>query len=532
LKKQYVIWILILSCSGTQLFGQLSPGDLSEAHKHLEGVGLCTECHLLGDKVTDQRCLDCHVEIQSLIDADRGYHVSVDVEGKKCVDCHSEHHGRSFDLFRLDEDKFDHNLTGYELVGEHWVIDCRECHKADNIANLDIKKLDETYLGLEEDCLSCHNDYHQETLGDDCIKCHNFKKWAPAELFDHADAEFKLRGAHKEVDCLECHAKEIRNDQEFQVFTGLEFGDCIDCHESPHNESFSTNCTDCHNEWAWSDLNSGIKFNHDITNYPLTGLHIGVDCRECHTSGKNTDKIEFAECRDCHQDYHNKQFTSRDSNADCNDCHSLDMPFTSTLFGLEEHQESDYKLEGAHVATPCFACHVSDEERWEFRDIGQTCVDCHENIHREVISEKFYPEEECIICHLVDSWRIVDFDHTTTNWDLEGAHNSLECRECHIIDVNGADVVQEFYGLSSTCVDCHEDEHGGQFGLKPDCKECHGAEKGWEALYFDHNETNFPLEGKHIDVDCSQCHKSLPFDGGEERVEYKIEKFECIDCHS
>ena len=531
MSRLHIISFFILSCFSTQLFSQLSPGDLSEAHQHLEGVGFCTECHLLGDKVTNQRCLDCHLEIQSLIDADRGYHVSAEVEGKNCFECHSEHHGRSFDLFRLDENKFNHDITGYELQGEHWVIDCRECHKPENIANLEIQKLEGTYLGLEEDCLSCHTDYHQETLENDCVKCHNFNQWDPAELFNHEEAEYILIGAHKEVACLECHEKEIRNEQEFQVFVGLEFGDCIDCHSNPHHESFSINCTECHNEWTWIDLNIGVEFNHDMTNYPLTGLHVGVDCRECHTTGNNTDKIDFVECRNCHQDYHNEQFTSRQKDADCKDCHSIDMSFATTLFGLDDHQESDYKLEGAHVATACFACHVSEEDRWEFRDIGQNCVDCHNNIHQDVISEKFFPGENCASCHLVDNWRVIEFDHTTTNWNLEGAHVSVSCRECHFSDVNGEEDVQEFFELSATCISCHEDEHGGQFGLESDCTSCHGTEKGWEITNFNHNNTNFPLDGEHNVVDCSQCHKTRTFEGGVERVEYIIEKFECIDCH-
>ena len=532
MSRLHIISFFILSCFATQIFSQLSPGDLSEAHKHLEGVGFCTECHLLGDKVSNQRCLDCHLEIRSLIDADRGYHVSAEVEGKNCFECHSEHHGRSFDLFRLDENKFNHDITGYELEGEHWVIDCRECHKPENIANLEIQKLEGTYLGLEEDCLSCHTDYHQETLENDCVKCHNFNQWDPAELFNHEEAEYILIGAHKEVACLECHAKEIRNEQEFQVFVGLEFGDCIDCHSNPHHESFSINCTECHNEWTWIDLNIGVEFNHDMTNYPLTGLHVGVDCRECHTTGNNTDKIDFVECRNCHQDYHNEQFTSRQKDADCKDCHSIDMSFASTLFGLDDHQESDYKLEGAHVATACFACHVSEEDRWEFRDIGQNCVDCHNNIHQDVISEKFFPGENCASCHLVDNWRVIEFDHTTTNWNLEGAHASVSCRECHFSDVNGEEDVQEFFELSATCIACHEDEHGGQFGLESDCTSCHGTEKGWRTPNFNHNNTDFILDGGHKDVDCSQCHKTLTFEGGVDRVEYKMEKFECIDCHA
>ncbi len=33
------------------VYGQISPGDLSNAHKDLEGMSNCTKCHVLGDKV-------------------------------------------------------------------------------------------------------------------------------------------------------------------------------------------------------------------------------------------------------------------------------------------------------------------------------------------------------------------------------------------------------------------------------------------------------------------------------------------------
>ena len=510
-------------------WGQLSPGDLSEAHKHLEGVGNCTECHILGSQVSDDKCLDCHKEIQTLIDADRGYHVSVEVEGKSCVICHSEHHGRGFDLFRLDEDKFDHDLADYKLEGEHWIIDCRECHKPENIASEEIRKLSDTYLGLEEDCLSCHTDFHQETLGEDCKECHNFTKWDPAKFFDHKDAEYQLLGAHKEVDCIECHKKTIRNEEEFQQFTDIEFKLCTDCHDNPHNSSFSTNCTECHNEISWSNLNSSAGFNHDMTDYPLTGEHIGVDCKECHTSGNNTNSLEYELCKNCHDDYHNEQFTSIKPELDCNECHTLDQPFTRTIYGLAEHQESDFKLEGAHIATPCFVCHVDESsDRWEFRDIGEDCVDCHDDIHEGLINESYYPESNCAICHSSDIWSDIDFDHSTTDWDLEGGHIEVSCRECHFSEIGES---QEFDGRSTNCSSCHEDEHSGQFDLVGDCNECHTTEKGWEAKLFNHNETDFPLEGKHKDVNCLECHTARFYDQNDESVNYKIERFECIDCH-
>ena len=62
-----------------------------------------------------------------------------------------------------------------------------------------------------------------------------------------------------------------------------------------------------------------------------------------------------------------------------------------------------------------------------------------------------------------------------------------------------------------------------------DCARCHGFES-WDASHFDHTKTAFPLEGKHAQVACEKCHKPSIVNG-ETLVQYKLERFECIDCH-
>jgi len=151
---------------------QLSPGDLAAAHTHLEGLSNCTQCHVLGQKVSNDKCLACHTEIKTRIDQQSGYHASSEVRGKDCATCHSDHHGRKFDMVRFDEDYFNHDLAGYPLSGAHRKIDCRQCHTPDLIDDPDLKKRKASFLGLDRDCLSCHEDQHQNTLSNDCAKCH------------------------------------------------------------------------------------------------------------------------------------------------------------------------------------------------------------------------------------------------------------------------------------------------------------------------------------------------------------------------
>jgi len=534
LKPQTSILFLLGLFFSLNSFGQLSPGNLSDAHAKLEGLANCTKCHTIGNKVPNQKCLDCHTEIDNLLTQKRGYHSSTEVQEKSCIECHSEHHGKKFDAINFDDEKFDHLLAGYELEGQHGKIDCRKCHIPENISDLELKKREKTFLGMEKECLACHEDFHQETLGENCVDCHNIEAFRPAPKFNHDNAKFKLVGAHIHVDCIECHQETKRNNKDFQEFTNLKFGQCVDCHTDVHNGTFGTNCLDCHNNNSWKKLNANNSFNHDLTDYPLEGLHLNVDCKKCHTSGNNTKAVKHDLCKDCHVDYHNGEFTSSNKLADCQDCHLLEKPFTHTLFGLLEHDEANFKLEGAHIATPCLACHVS-EEKWTFRNIGESCVDCHENIHKNFIGEQFFPEQNCTGCHNSEAWSSVSFDHATTDWPLEGKHQETACRDCHFELDDSQDLVnQQFKDLKTECTQCHENAHGNQFinSGKKECTLCHTMSFTWNADNFNHNETKFPLEGKHKKVDCKACHEPQIFDDKIERVNYKIQKFECKDCHS
>ncbi len=592
--------------------GQISPGELSSPHKHLEGMGNCTQCHDLGEKVSNAKCLNCHKEIKSLVDKKRGYHANTIVKGKDCFSCHSEHHGRKFKAIRFDEKGFDHNLTGYQLKGKHDQIDCKKCHKSENIANAEIRKRVGTFLGLNDKCLTCHEDFHQKTLDKDCAKCHNFVKFRPAKKFDHDKAKFQLTGKHVDVDCVKCHKEEKRNGKDFQVFTGLKYNDCIACHDDPHEkrikgdckqchveESFSSfrgakkfkhnkrtkfklrgkhkrvacftchkkehnakrvfndhkgvkenqciachedkhegkfgdDCAKCHKVSSFTDLKNMDFFDHSVTDYALEGKHIDVDCKKCHKH-KFTDAIDFSACKNCHDDYHQGELVKDGVAPDCVDCHSLQEGFDYGLYTLEQHQKTTFPLEGAHVATPCFACHISeDDDRWKFKEIGSRCVDCHDDIHKDFIEEKYYPDQKCETCHNNDAWASVSFDHDQTDWKLEGKHKDVDCRKCHFTKNNQTVVDEEnqtFKDLKHECFDCHENIHEDQFAENgvTDCKRCH-TPMDWKPENFNHNETDFPLEGAHLDVACNQCHEPT-YKDGKKFTDYKIKKFECIDCH-
>lgn len=508
--------------------GQISPGELAEPHAHLEGISNCTKCHELGDKVSDEKCLACHTELKTRIDQKKGYHSSLKVYKKSCTTCHSDHLSRKYDIVNLDKNKFDHQATGFALEGKHKEKQCVDCHKPENIKDSVIKKKKMTFLGLNTECLSCHKDYHQQTLSTNCVSCHNFESFKPAQKFNHHTTKFPLRGKHDDVTCLKCHPVEKKNGMDFQRFSGIVFNNCTACHKDVHENKFGNDCRKCHSEESFHQV-SGIKtFDHTKTDFQLIGKHLALDCKACH-KGSLTSPIKHDLCLNCHKDFHKGQFAKQDAKSDCKDCHN-ENSYLETSFTIERHNRGNFKLEGAHLATPCLSCHKKGDE-WKFRDLNKNCVDCHVNIHKNFIADKYIPEGRCDKCHTVSVWNKVAFDHQITTFELKGKHAERSCRDCHFKKAIENQSIQVFSELKPNCDGCHTDVHQKQFSANgaSDCASCHGFEN-WKAERFNHDQTRFKLDGGHKGVECNKCHlqnKSafVPF------MQYKNTERQCTSCH-
>jgi len=519
--------ILILILLGACSIAQISPGELSSYHSHLEGISNCTKCHILGEQLSNDKCLDCHKELNERIAQNKGYHVSADVKGKQCATCHSDHHGRNFQIVRFDEKTFNHNLTGFTLIGAHTKKTCKDCHDVKHISVANIKTKKFTYLGLKTNCTNCHTDVHQNTLSASCTNCHDANAFKPASKFNHATAKFQLTGKHKNVECLKCHKIETANGVKFQKFTGLPYSSCTSCHVDVHKNKFGSNCLQCHSNESFT-LTKAIKnFDHSKTKYKLEGKHLAIDCKLCHKV-KYTTPLKHDKCTDCHKDYHNGQFTKEGITPDCSSCHNL-ISFVNFSYTVEQHNKGAFALQGAHSAVPCFECHKKTE-KWNFRQIGKKCSDCHKNIHADLISKKYYPEDNCLSCHSEIIWNDIKFDHAKTNFKLLGSHATVSCRKCHFKENTDGSKLQKFAGLETTCVNCHTDVHYKQFDKEDvtDCLRCHEF-NNWKEYKFNHNNTAFKLDGKHANVACKKCHKPTVADKII-YVKYKI-SVKCESCH-
>ncbi len=530
--KIFLLTLLLSYLTVISSFAQFSPGQLSKGHANLEGVENCTKCHSVGNKVLRDKCLECHKEIKASIASKKGFHASVEVGTKNCLVCHNEHHGRDFQLIKINKKSFNHTDMGFELKGVHAKKDCRACHKAEFVSDPNFKKKTSTYMGLSSACLNCHSDFHQGKLSANCASCHNFNSFKNPKVvgFDHNKTKFAILGKHKNVSCLKCHKTEIINAKPAQRFKGLQFESCTPCHKDKHENKFGSNCKECHSEESFHAIKNISSFNHDKTGFQLVGKHKTVACKLCHKTESMTDPLKHDKCSSCHADYHKGEFAKKGVSPDCNDCHT-NKSFAETNFTIERHSKLKFKLEGAHMATTCMECHRKQKD-WKFAKMPVNCVECHKNIHKGFINDKFMPSENCTLCHTVTSWKSVTFDHEKTGFKLEGTHAKQVCASCHFKKNSIGVRVQQFEGISKECSSCHKDNHVGQFAenSKTECLKCHGFTT-WKDSKFVHTSSRFKLEGAHRDVKCIECHKQT-IDQKGTYIKYKFKSIDCNSCHS
>lgn len=497
---------------------QLSGYELTGKHKVID----CRECHqpdLVEDAGLKKRsytylglqtdCKACHQDVHQ------------NTLSRYCNDCHNT------EDFKIAS-KFNHTKTAFPLVGKHKTVDCAACHQK----GMRNGSAFQQFGGVAfTQCSNCHKDAHKGQLGGNCKECHTeqgFEVLRGMGHFNHNKTGFPLQGAHREVNCAKCHKTDAGPLLVFQDRKGVKTTDCIACHHDEHEGKFGTTCGNCHQVTQWRIEGIPPNFDHNRTNFALEGKHTEVNCKKCHTNDF-LQPLPHQNCAACHEDYHEGQLNTTGQQRDCAVCHQTEG-FESALFGLEEHSVGRFPLTGAHLATPCLSCHQKEAgQKWKFKNIGEKCVDCHENIHQAAIPEAFFPGKTCESCHTTATWSESLFDHKRTKFPLEGKHARTACAECHLKEEYRP--TGKFTALSMECINCHKNIHGHQFDHDgpPKCTACHGLDN-WKINRFNHNKTAFKLDGKHARVACEKCHKKTEVDG-ELIVQYKFASFKCADCH-
>jgi hypothetical protein len=415
----------------------------------------CEGCHAQSFAGTPQDCAACH-----LADYDAARNPDHRAAGlpTTCDSCHSTR-GWS------PASGIDHDLTRFPLTGAHRGADCGACHG------------DGRFTGTPTECLACHRSDYDQTrdpshaaagFPTSCEGCHSTDAWRPASNIDHDLTRFPLTGAHRGADCGACHGD--------GRFAGTPT-ECVACHRSDYDQTrhpnhaasgFPTSCEGCHSTDAWRPASN---IDHDLTRFPLTGAHRGVDCGACHQGGRFAGTP--TECVACHRsDYDG----TRDPNhaasgfpTSCEGCHSTDAWRPASNIN---HDLTRFPLTGAHRGVDCGACHQGGR----FAGTPRDCVACHRRDYDQTRDPNHaaagFPTT-CAACHSTGGWRPASFDHDRYFPIYSGPHDGVwsDCQTCHTSAGN--------FGAFS-CTNCHEhsrsrmdDKHDDVNGYSYDSQACY-----------------------------------------------------------
>lgn len=317
----------------------------------------CVSCHI-GDNYlrTPKSCIACH----------QADDIHANANGKNCQKCHSTQNWKKM--------SFDHNKdTDFPLNYRHIGLNCQSCHRDDPYKTK-----------IKSTCFSCHShdDQHKSNFGNECRTCHSDKGWSIIHFSHDKDTKFELKGKHRNTNCINCHKI---NPYKYQTKT-----DCYSCHriDDVHKGAQGTDCRKCHNETGWR---SNVRFEHDISRFPLIGLHAVVPCEECHLSGKY--KGAPIECNSCHDsdDVHKSRL-----GRNCQICHT---PNSWNIWRFDHDKQSRFKLDGAHKKLHCYSCHISPTAT--INSTPRPCINCHRRDDEH--NGQFGPR--CNRCHTTKSFK-------------------------------------------------------------------------------------------------------------------------------
>lgn len=476
--------LVIVGVTASMTLFRSSPGDLAAPHAAVAGssfIGDCRKCHAPAGLT--KGCLSCHEEMAAQIADKKGFHgKTLEAKVSNCAPCHSDHVGKEFALVNKASwggtvpTTFDHAQADYKLKGKHATLGCADCH-AKHAPRFSLPRFSShprkgTFLGLSQDCASCHKDPHAGGKADECAKCHSQEKWKPAPGFDH-DKFYPLRDEHAKVGCAKCHAPgadaPVSRSAAVVIFGKTKGKKCADCHQDPHRTKWKLACGVCHTDkavpWATADPRM-TKAQHEATGFRVAKPHDKAKCKDCHAPEKpyaqrygmpgspGRSRTEKA-CEVCHKDAHAGQFLP--AHPRCLDCHG-ELAFKPSHFTAKEH--AVWPLKGGHEKAACAACHIKDAALGvvRFVKVRTDCAFCHKDAHAGQFRDR-RGRTTCENCHRdVGSWKKLIFDHNAmSKFKLDAAHAPVACKECHpAARTPDGRAVTLYKPVKSACGDCHD----------------------------------------------------------------------------
>lgn len=460
--------------------------DLSGQHKEVS----CRSCHeslIFSKAEAKEDCFSCHKDIH------RG---SV---GYDCQRCHTPA------TWIVQDINVIHQESRFPLAGAHRLADCAECHKDYQDLNFQV---------LSIDCYTCHQSDYVSTTSPNhmtagfstrCEECHSITsmEWS-ATNFNHDF--FPLKGGHN-IECSSCHGQGGN-------FSGLS-SECASCHLTDYNATtdpghqaagFSQNCETCHTINGWSPAN----FDHNNTQFPLTGAHLSLDCSSCHSQGFAGTPTD---CYSCHeQDYNRAEnHVSQQYPHDCMMCHNTSSWGDANF----DHTTAGFQLTGVHKTVECSGCHQNG-----FTNTSTQCESCHLSDFNATTNPNHQAigiTTDCQSCHTANpDWQPATFPIHNNYYELLGAHANIadDCATCHNGDYNNTP--NQCYGCHTENYNSTSDPNHQVVGIGTDCERCH-SQSAWQPASFDHSF--YTLSGTHSTMGCNDCHSEANYQP------------QCMSCH-
>ncbi len=211
---------------------------LEGAHRDLD----CAKCHVRNDyKGLPLDCAGCHLDVHQ------------GSKGPACARCHTATDWTT-------NQAQDHDFGAFRLAGAHDVLPCERCHGPDRRKQL---------AGTGPECVNCHRDPHFGSFGPLCHDCHGQQHFLPS-TFLHVETGFRLSGAHRFVECRDCHPG--------RVFGGQP-STCDFCHTDTFEATAGTDCDHT------AECPGGLATCHNChTTSSFVPARPGVNCGTCESS--------------------------------------------------------------------------------------------------------------------------------------------------------------------------------------------------------------------------------------------------------
>ncbi len=388
--------------------------------------------------------------------------------------------------------------------------------------------------------------------------------FSPGKLSAKSQPGISLQGftSHAEIepDCSRCH-QPLKTTQDTL---------CLECHSSVAGQIHRKDgahsliadirrCFACHTDHQGEDFDptqaAFALFDHSKTRFSLLRHQVNYDASpmECLACHQYEGKMAFSDsyCTLCHA-AENMDFAvqhSQQYGANCSYCHD-----GGDRLADFDHQTTAFPLEGKHAQAYCADCHAPQELAVgrgggglsSSQPVGtpSDCVECHakDDPHPEMFTS------DCKACHTPDAWspatwEEAPFEHAIQagfslslhRVDYEG--NPLSCHGCHTGDAQSFE--------QESCISCHSQgderaafmvEHQAQYGS--DCVACHD---GVDRMANFNHEAVFPLDGRHAEIACQECHADQVFTDtpatcaechAEPDIHAGFFGLECQYCHS